>query len=87
MQNRSIFTCGLYEIKHWPYCQNTDHFMQCYEEVRKVLEMCDITEDINGFINTKSTGTTRAGQCISRSFPLGFYIQLYLSIITNQHHD
>uniref|UniRef100_A0A3Q0QTT5 Proline-serine-threonine phosphatase interacting protein 1a n=1 Tax=Amphilophus citrinellus TaxID=61819 RepID=A0A3Q0QTT5_AMPCI len=31
---------------------------ECYEDVRKTLEMCDIVADNNGFVEMKSTGST-----------------------------
>lgn len=31
---------------------------ECYENVRKTLEMCDIVADNNGFVEMKSTGST-----------------------------
>lgn len=37
-------------------------FFQCYENVRKSLEMCDIVTDNNGFVEMKSTGSTPPGR-------------------------
>lgn len=35
---------------------------QCYEDVRKTLEMCDIITDNNSFVEMKSTGSTPPGK-------------------------
>lgn len=42
---------------------------QCYENVRKTLEMCDIVADNNGFVEMKSTGSTPPGRYSSRCLP------------------
>lgn len=39
---------------------------QCYEDVRKTLEVCDIVTDNNCFVEMKATGSTPAGNQPSR---------------------
>lgn len=37
-------------------------FLQCYEEARKTLERCDITQDNNTFVEMRQTGSDPPGK-------------------------
>lgn len=47
-----------------PNCNSfwTKLLFQCYDDVRKTLEKCDIITDNNSFVEMKSTGSTPSGR-------------------------
>lgn len=67
--SHNVYTC--YSILYW---ENVKLILgklvfQCYEDMRKTLEKCDIIADNNCFVEMKRTGSTPPGRHLSCNLP------------------